>query len=111
MKIKDALTTDRIVALVAALVAFTVYVITLAPSVSFWDSGEYITCSWVAGIPHPPGVPFFVLLGRVSTIIFGFIPSIAARVNLMCALAGTVTIGLVARLTLRPMPWLVFSLF
>ncbi len=101
MKIKDALTTDRIVALVAALVAFTVYVITLAPSVSFWDSGEYITCSWVAGIPHPPGVPFFVLLGRVSTIIFGFIPSIAARVNLMCALAGTVTIGLVARLIQR----------
>jgi hypothetical protein len=83
------------------MTAFTVYVTTLAPSVSFWDSGEYITCSWVAGIPHPPGVPFFVLLGRVSTLLFSFIPSIAARVNLMCAIAGTVTIGLVARLIQR----------
>ncbi len=112
MKIKGAFTTDRIVATAAALAAFIVYVITLAPSVSFWDSGEYITCSWVAGVPHPPGVPFFVLLGRVSTIIFGFIPSIAARVNLMCAIAGTVTIGLVARLIqrwsirLKYEPWL-----
>lgn len=101
MKIKGAFTTDRIIAIAAALAALTVYVITLAPSVSFWDSGEYITCSWVVGIPHPPGVPLFVLLGRVSTLIFGFIPSIAARVNLMCALAGTVTIGLVARLIQR----------
>ena len=101
MNIKTVFTTDRIIALLAALVAFLVYVITLAPSVSFWDSGEYITCSWVVGIPHPPGVPFFVLLGRVSTLLFSFIPSIAARVNLMCALAGTVTIGLVARLIQR----------
>ncbi len=101
MKIKSVFTADRLVAIAAAFAAFLVYVITLAPSVSFWDSGEYITCSWVVGIPHPPGVPFFVLLGRVSTLIFGFIPSIAARVNLMCALAGTVTIGLVARLIQR----------
>ncbi len=101
MSIKGVFTTDRVVAIAAALTAFMVYIITLAPSVSFWDSGEYITCSWVVGIPHPPGVPFFVLLGRVSTILFSFIPSIAARVNLMCALAGTVTIGLVARLIQR----------
>jgi hypothetical protein len=101
VNIKGAFTTDRLVALAAAVAAFTVYAVTLAPSVSFWDSGEYITCSWVAGIPHPPGVPFFVLLGRVSTLLFSFIPSIAARVNLMCAIAGTVTIGLVARLIQR----------
>jgi len=101
VNIKTIFTIDRIIALLAALLAFLVYVITLAPSVSFWDSGEYITCSWVVGIPHPPGVPFFVLLGRVSTLLFSFIPSIAARVNLMCALAGTVTIGLVARLIQR----------
>jgi len=101
VNIRSAFTTDRLVALAAAMAAFIVYAVTLAPSVSFWDSGEYITCSWVAGIPHPPGVPFFVLLGRVSTLLFSFIPSIAARVNLMCAVAGTATIGLVARLMQR----------
>ena len=95
------MTKDRLIAVGTALVAFIIYMLTLAPSVSFWDSGEYITCSWVAGIPHPPGVPFFVLMGRVSTILFFFIPSIAARVNLMCALAGTATIGLMARLIQR----------
>ncbi len=101
MRIREFFTTDRLIAIAAALTAFTVYTVTLAPSVSFWDSGEYITCSWVAGIPHPPGVPFFVLMGRVSTLLFSFIPSIAARVNLMCAIAGTVTIGLLARLVQR----------
>lgn len=101
MKLRDVMTTDRLIAVGTALIAFIIYMITLAPSVSFWDSGEYITCSWVAGIPHPPGVPFFVLMGRVSTVLFSFIPSVAARVNLMCAIAGTVTIGLMARLLQR----------
>lgn len=101
MRTREYFTTDRLIAAAAALAAFIVYILTLAPSVSFWDSGEYITCSWVAGIPHPPGVPFFVLMGRFSTVLFSFIPSVAARVNLMCALAGTITIGLTARLVQR----------
>jgi len=101
VRTRETFNTDRLIAAASALAALTVYILTLAPSVSFWDSGEYITCSWVAGIPHPPGVPFFVLMGRVATIVFFFIPSIAARVNLMCALAGTITIGLVARLIQR----------
>ena len=50
--------TDRIIATAAGLVALITYIITLAPSVSFWDSGEYITASWTAGVPHPPGDPF-----------------------------------------------------
>lgn len=95
------LKTDRIITLIIACTAFIVFVITLAPSVSFWDSGEYITCSYTAGVPHPPGVPLFVLLGRVSTIIFFFIPSVAARVNLMCAISGAVTIGILVRLVQR----------
>ena len=95
------LRTDRLIALATAAIAGLVFIITLAPSVSFWDSGEYITCSWTSGIPHPPGVPLFVLLGRFSTILFSMIPSIAARVNLLCALAGAVSIGILARLMQR----------
>ncbi|MFO8183542.1 MAG: DUF2723 domain-containing protein [Candidatus Aegiribacteria sp.] len=93
--------TDRAIAVAVALAALLTYVLTLAPSVSFWDSGEYITASWTAGVPHPPGVPLFVLLGRFSTIVFSFLPGVASRVNLMCALAGAATIGLLVRLVQR----------
>jgi len=93
--------TDRLLVLLTALAAGVVYLLTLAPTVSFWDSGEYITCSWIMGIPHPPGVPLFVLLGRFSTILFSFIPVVAVRVNLMCLIAGTVSVALVTRLLQR----------
>ena len=92
---------DRFITLLVGLAALVTYLITLAPSVSFWDSGEYLTCSWTAGVPHPPGVPLFVLLGRFSTILFSFIPAIAVRVNLLCALAGASTLGILTRLVQR----------
>jgi len=98
---KGSVRTDRLLAAMVSATALIVYVLTLAPTVSFWDSGEYITCAWVMGIPHPPGVPFFVLMGRFSTLIFGFIPEIAARVNLLCGLAGVVSVGLITRLVQR----------
>jgi len=93
--------TDRTIAVLTGLAALVTYMVTLAPSVSFWDSGEYITSSWIAGVPHPPGVPLFVLLGRFSTILFSFLPSVAVRVNLLCALAGAFTVALLTRLVQR----------
>ncbi|NQV18943.1 MAG: DUF2723 domain-containing protein [Armatimonadetes bacterium] len=54
-------------------VSLFVYYLTHARSLSFWDAGEYITCSSILGIPHPPGNPFYILLGRFFTIFdFGF---------------------------------------
>jgi hypothetical protein len=88
-------------ALLTALAALIVYVLTLSRTVSFWDSGEYITCCWTAGIPHPPGVPLFVLLGRVSAILFFFIPSVAFRVGLVSALSAAACIGILTRLVQR----------
>src|SRR5690349_25072096 len=51
-------------AAIAALLVFLLYLITLAPSVAMWDTGEYMAAVKVLGIPHPPGNPFFVLLGH-----------------------------------------------
>ena len=68
---------------VAGLVVLALYVLTLAPTTAMWDASEYITAAYVLGIPHPPGNPLFVLLGRVATLLpFG---SVAVRVNLLAA--------------------------
>src|SRR6058998_4274415 len=78
---------------IAALVwltAATVYMITLAPTVPFWDAGEFIACSYILGIPHPPGTPLYVLLGRVATLVPW--ASVAQRVNGLSALAAALTV-------------------
>ena len=81
----------------AAIVSFAVlaiaaiaYFLTLTPTVPFWDSGEFIAVSNILGIPHPPGTPFFVLIGRLATLIP--IASIAQRVNAVSAIASALAV-------------------
>ena len=61
---------NRIVAVAVGLFILAVYLITLSPDVSFWDSGEFIATSYSMGIPHPPGTPLYVILGRVFSLVF-----------------------------------------
>ena len=49
--------------------ALIIYALTQARSLSFWDAGEYITCSSILGIPHPPGNPFYIILGRFFNLV------------------------------------------
>ena len=58
------LKTNRIVGLIVFLSALVVYMLTLARTMSFWDAGEYATCGSILGIPHPPGNPFYIVIGR-----------------------------------------------
>jgi tetratricopeptide (TPR) repeat protein len=75
------------------LASLVVFLRTMAPTASFWDCGEFIACSYILGVPHPPGTPLFVLIGRVFTLIPSF-GEIAARVNFVSALSSALAVWL-----------------
>lgn len=78
---------------VICTIACTVYIMTMEPTGSLWDCGEFISSCFKLQIPHPPGAPLFVMMGRFFIILFGDNPLNAARaVNFMSALASGLTI-------------------
>jgi hypothetical protein len=76
--------TARRAALGAGLAMFVVYAATLAPGVTFWDSGEFIAAAHSFGIPHPPGTPVFVIALKTWATLLGFL-SFARATNLFSA--------------------------
>ena len=86
-------------ALAVFLAAAIVYLVTLTPTVPFWDSGEFIAVSYILGVPHPPGTPFYVLIGRVATLIPW--ATVAERVNALSAVSSALAILLTYLTILR----------
>lgn len=73
-----------LLAALAALLVLAGYVITLAPTVTFWDAGEFIAASKNLGIPHPPGTPLFVMIAHVWAAVVP-LAEYAQRTNLLSA--------------------------
>ncbi|MFW5658519.1 MAG: protein O-mannosyl-transferase family, partial [Bacteroidota bacterium] len=68
-----------------------VFLLTASPTASFWDCGEFIACANEFMVPHPPGAPLFLLIGRLF-IVFGFGPENAAyMMNLLSVFASAFT--------------------
>lgn len=74
-------------------IAFFTYASTVEQTASFWDCGEFIACSFKLQVPHPPGAPIFLLLGRMFSLLAGSdVTRVAFWVNMMSVLASGMTI-------------------
>ena len=71
------------------LSTLAVYTLTVTTSIPFWDSGEFIATSYILGIPHPPGTPLYVIIGRLFSILpFG---NVNLMVNWLSSLSSALT--------------------
>ncbi len=74
-------------------VAFVTYALSAEDTASFWDCGEFIAVSYKLMVPHPPGAPFFLLTGRMfSMLAMGDTTQIAYWVNMLSVLSSAFTI-------------------
>ncbi|MDR3309476.1 MAG: DUF2723 domain-containing protein [Tannerella sp.] len=82
---------NNLLGLIVFAIAATVYLMTIEPSVSFWDCGEFITSSYKLEVGHPPGAPFFMLVANVFSH-FSEPANVAKMVNSMSAVCSALTI-------------------
>ena len=99
---------EKILFYILLIIVAAVYLYTVAPTLSFWDCGEFISSAYTLAIPHPPGTPFYILLGRVWLMIFGLISAVlpiskevAWHMNLLGLSFSVITVGLLYRLILK----------
>jgi len=83
---------NNITGWVVFLVAAITYLLTIEPTVSFWDCGEFISSSNKMQIGHPPGAPFFMIIARFFAMFASGPEQVAMMINSMSALASAFTI-------------------
>jgi hypothetical protein len=77
---------------VSFAIALSVYLLTLEPTVSLWDCGEFIASSYKLQVGHPPGAPLFMLLGRIFSLFTSDTGKVAMLINAVSAFASAFTI-------------------
>ncbi len=84
---------NNVVGWLMFLIAFATYVLTVEPTASFWDCGEFIACAYKLEVPHPSGAPLYLLIGRLFSMIAGGDTSkVAYWVNMVSVLSSAFTI-------------------
>lgn len=95
-------TTNRTLALFTFVASLILYFMTMAPTASFWDAGEFIAVGHGLQVNHPPGAPFYSLLGRIFSM---FMPTayVAASINFISVLSSALTVMLLYLIIVRLM--------
>ncbi len=83
---------DLITGWIVFAIATVVYFLTVEPTTSWWDCGEFIATAYKLQVTHPPGAPLFQMLGRIFSLFAGDGSNVALMINLMSALSSSFTI-------------------
>lgn len=84
---------NNIIGWVVFAISTLVYILTVEPTASYWDCGEFIAVSYKLMVPHPPGAPFYLLLSRIfSFLAFGDELQVAFWINMVSVLSSSFTI-------------------
>ncbi|MDR2038395.1 MAG: DUF2723 domain-containing protein, partial [Bacteroidales bacterium] len=84
---------NRITGWIVFVIASVVYLLTIEPTASFWDCGEFISTAYKLEVGHPPGAPFFMLIAHIFTLFAGSnVELVAKMVNIFSALCSSFTI-------------------
>jgi tetratricopeptide (TPR) repeat protein len=85
-----------------------IYLYTVAPTLSFWDCGEFISSAYTLAVPHPPGTPLYILMGRVWLMVVGLLAGVlpiskevAWHMNLLGLGITVATVFLIYRMLLK----------
>src|SRR5574344_671903 len=92
MNTKNYKLANNISGWVAFLIAAVTYLLTIEPTASFWDCGEFISTAYKLDVGHPPGAPFFMLMGRFFSNFTNDPMMVAKMVNSMSAIFSALTI-------------------
>lgn len=74
------------------LIALVTYTLTLEPTVSWWDCGEFISSSYKLLVGHPPGAPLFLMVGKIASVFVSDPEKIAWSINMVSAITSAFTI-------------------
>ncbi len=84
-------TFNKITGLFVFLFSTVIYIMTVQPTLSFWDCGEFIACAFTVGVPHPPGAPLHTLVGKIFTML-PTSPDIGLRMNYLSVFSSALCV-------------------
>jgi Protein of unknown function (DUF2723)/Tetratricopeptide repeat len=92
---------NLVLALFVFLFSAIVYMRTAGPTIALWDCGEYLAASACLGIPHPPGTPLLIPIGRVFYMALSFLKDPGFRLNLIAVFGSAATVFFIYLIIIR----------